>query len=397
MKLFKNGVGRPSAETLRKRKIFYIAVTIAATILITGTSFVVYHYASGINGGPKNATTDNCRMPYSSAKCKSKKNTTITKVQEMLDLLGYYEDSINGKFDSNTVKAVKNFQKEYDMTVDGYIGPQTLEELAKATDTDYFKVKYNKNGGSGNLNSQYNDIQTIIKGISTPISSTVLTKSGKTHVGYTGTVSIDGTKYKYGCFNANCVAGNQSRYSVDEIEEREDFGEKFYNYVYPIGTNLKNTAKNEETITLKAYYCSSNQKYNQKTSKCVKNSTTSSGSYNIFGQLTGYSVKCSGCDGRGYVGCANNQHPFSTTKYHYEDPTYGKIRVVAASSNYKCGSIIEIQSYNEGTTTKKAVKAIVLDRGVSGNVIDLLVSTNDFATKNIGRQNIKFKVIRNGW
>ena len=66
----------------------------------------------------------------------------------MLYTLGYYKKSygFDGNFGPKTVTAVKKFQKAYGLEKDGYIGPQTLEELAKATNTDYFKIKYNKNG-----------------------------------------------------------------------------------------------------------------------------------------------------------------------------------------------------------------------------------------------------------
>ena len=398
MKLFKNSVGRPSAETLKKRKIFCIAISVATILLVGGTAFTTLYFVNGITGKQKAAILDNCRIPYSTLKCSTAKNETIKKVQEMLKSLNYYTGKIDGNFKSSTVTAVKKFQKAYKLTADGYVGPETLEKLAIATDTDYFKVKYSKNGGSGVLNSQYNNLQTIIRGISTPISSTTLIKVGKTHVGYTGTTTINGKKYKYGCFDSNCVSGNQSKYSETEIKEREDLGETFYNYVYPIGTSLKNTAKSGQTVTLTAYYCSSNQKYDQKTSRCKKNSSTSSSaSYNISGQMTGYSTKCSGCNGKGLVACTNSQHPFSSTKYKYVDSTYGTVRVVAASPTYSCGTIIEIQEYKEGTKSIKGEIAIVLDRGVSGNTIDLLVSTNDFAINKIGRQNIKFKVLRKGW
>ena len=42
--------------------------------------------------------------------------------------------------------------------------------------------------------------------------------------------------------------------------------------------------------------------------------------------------------------------------------------------------------------------AIVLDRGVSGNVIDLLTDSKDYAVKKVGRvRNLEFEVLREGW
>lgn len=397
MKLLKNNVGRPSNDTLRKRKFICIAIAIITLLIVGGTGFTLYRYTTGINAKQRNASADNCRMPYSSSKCLLARNETIKNVQKMLNKLGYYKKiyGFDGNYGPKTVTAVKTFQKKYGLDVDGYIGPGTLEALAKATNTEYFKIIYNKNGGSGNLNSQYGNTQTIIKGVSTPMSSTKLSKNGKTHVGYTATSIVNGVEYIYGCFNANCVSGQQTRHSVASIKKEEKAGSTFYNYVFPVGTTLKNTAKNGQTVTMTAFYCSSGETYNQKTSKCVKSSTTSSsGSYNKTGTLTGYNGFCIGCSGK--TACNAYDVRKNLT---YKDSKYGNVRVVAMSKTYKCGTIIEIQSLVDGKT-QNAVKAIVLDRGgaITGNKIDLL-SLDDAKTinKEIGKQTVNFKVLRNGW
>lgn len=43
MKLFKNEVGRPSNETLRKRRIFYTVVAVLVVVIIGGGSFFIYN------------------------------------------------------------------------------------------------------------------------------------------------------------------------------------------------------------------------------------------------------------------------------------------------------------------------------------------------------------------
>lgn len=54
----------------------------------------------------------------------------IGLIQSMLSKLGYYpEGSVDDVFGPNTEKAVMNFQKDNDLTVDGIIGPETGEEL----------------------------------------------------------------------------------------------------------------------------------------------------------------------------------------------------------------------------------------------------------------------------
>ena len=267
--------------------------------------------------------------------------------------------------------------------------------MAKATKIDYFKVKYDKNGGSGNLNSQSNNIQTIIRGIPTKTSTTKLTKAGKTHVGYIAGTKVNGETYIYGCFNAYCTLDKRKIYSQTEIKQRQATGEKFYYFVAPIGISLNKTGTKGQVIYFKAAYCNTNQKYDQKTSKCVKiNSASSAASYNLEGKLTGYNGDCYGCIG--LTACNGYDVRNNLT---YPDKKYGNVRVVAMSSNYPCGTIIEIQSLYEGKT-KKAVKAVVLDRGgaITGNKIDLLsLQDSDYIYENIGSQTVKFKVLRKGW
>ena len=48
--------------------------------------------------------------------------------------------------------------------------------------------------------------------------------------------------------------------------------------------------------------------------------------------------------------------------------------------------------------SKEPIYAIILDRGVGGNDIDLLTENEDFARKKVGRvRNQTFEVIREGW
>lgn len=396
MKLLKNKVGRPSNDTLQKRKLFYIVISVAVVILTAITGFTLYHYVRVINGTEKNASASTCVIPYSNSKCKYARNSTIKQVQKMLNKLGYYKKSYgyDGNFGPKTLDAVKKFQSDYGLDVDGYIGPGTLEELAKATNTNYFKVQYDKNGGSGTLNSQYGNIQTIIRGIATPMSSTKLTKGRENHVGYTGTTIINGTEYRYGCFTEKCVSGKQSRYSVNAIKNNEKKGKPFYDYIYPIGAKLKSTAKNGETVKMTAFYCAADEVLKDNT--CKKASVpSSSGKYNITGSMTGYNGYCDGCSGITY--CLG----YDVRKnLKYTDKLYGPVRIVAMDlTYYPCGTIIEIEQFNEGTP-QKAIKAIVLDKGsaITNNKIDLLsLDEEPDIYKKIGKQEVKFKILRKGF
>ena len=108
------------------------------------------------------------------------------------------------------------------------------------------------------------------------------------------------------------------------------------------------------------------------------------------GDMTGYSADCPLCSGR--LGCTGQNVLDGTTTFNDND--YGNVLIVASSKNLPCGSII---TFNANFVSKEKSTAIVLDRGVLGNDIDLLVPSEDFARNNIGRHKITYDVLRFGW
>lgn len=114
--------------------------------------------------------------------------------------------------------------------------------------------------------------------------------------------------------------------------------------------------------------------------------------YTFTGELTGYAGDCPLCSG--YLACPPRTNVLKKGIY-YNDSTYGRIRIVASSKNYPCGTILK---FNVRKLSTDPIIAIVLDRGVSGNVIDLLTESEDYARKNVGRvRNLEFEVLREGW
>jgi hypothetical protein len=114
--------------------------------------------------------------------------------------------------------------------------------------------------------------------------------------------------------------------------------------------------------------------------------------YTFTGELTGYGGDCPLCSGR--VGCPPRINVLKEGIY-YKDKTYGTVRIVASSKNYPCGTILR---FNVKKLSADPIIAIVLDRGVSGNVIDLLTESEDYASKYVGRvKNLQFEVLREGW
>lgn len=65
------------------------------------------------------------------------KNSFIKELQLKLKILGYYNGSPDGMFEDDTNEAVKNFQSDNNLKVDGIVGPitwRTLNRSFAATD-----------------------------------------------------------------------------------------------------------------------------------------------------------------------------------------------------------------------------------------------------------------------
>lgn len=110
--------------------------------------------------------------------------------------------------------------------------------------------------------------------------------------------------------------------------------------------------------------------------------------YNGF--LTGYVANCPACSG--YLGCNGQNVLDGTTSYF--DEMYGEVYIVASSNNLPCGSIVQFEFAN---VSSDKIVAIVLDRGVLGTNLDLLVASEEFAIKNIGGKLISYNVLRRGY
>ncbi len=59
-----------------------------------------------------------------------------TLVQQKLKDLGYYTGSIDGILGTKSIQAIKNFQRDYGLTVDGIVGKNTLKALGLTTTTN---------------------------------------------------------------------------------------------------------------------------------------------------------------------------------------------------------------------------------------------------------------------
>ena len=111
----------------------------------------------------------------------------------------------------------------------------------------------------------------------------------------------------------------------------------------------------------------------------------------LSGDLTGYAADCALCNGT--LGCKYS-YDITDGKDYYDDPVYGRVKIVASSTNLPCGSIVRIYSTR---ISEEPTIAIVLDRGVRGNALDLLSPTLEYAYGNIGRSTITYDVLRFGY
>lgn len=105
------------------------------------------------------------------------------------------------------------------------------------------------------------------------------------------------------------------------------------------------------------------------------------------GNLTGYVADCPLCGGT--LGCTG-QNVLTNRITTYNDSQYGTVDIMASSTSLQCGSIVSYELNGVKRT------AIVLDRGVTGTNLDLLVSSENEAYS-IGRRNITYDVLRFGW
>lgn len=108
------------------------------------------------------------------------------------------------------------------------------------------------------------------------------------------------------------------------------------------------------------------------------------------GDVTGYAADCPLCNG--HLGCTGQNVLDRTTTY--SDKDYGNVRIVASSKKLACGSIV---TFKAPYLSSEPIIAIVLDRGVLGNDLDLLVESEYYARQNVGRHKLTYDVLRFGW
>ncbi|SDG80390.1 spore cortex-lytic enzyme [Desulfosporosinus hippei] len=64
---------------------------------------------------------------------RGSKGSEVTELQKKLVQLGYAVGTVDGKYGSKTEAAIRRFQKEHGLRVDGLAGTQTIKELKRLT------------------------------------------------------------------------------------------------------------------------------------------------------------------------------------------------------------------------------------------------------------------------
>ena len=90
---------------------------------------------NAIAGALKNAGVDTGSTTTGTALREGDKGTAVTELQTMLKSLKYYYGEITGSFGSLTKRAVRKFQDDNNLTVDGIAGTSTINLLRSKTGT----------------------------------------------------------------------------------------------------------------------------------------------------------------------------------------------------------------------------------------------------------------------
>ena len=96
------------------KKVFILCMVMMFVFVLGGTLYAVSYSAT--NQVTAVATTSQNKQ-----------------VQQRLKELGYHKGAIDGIFGRQTLQAVKNFQRDYGLVVDGIVGKKTLAKLGLST------------------------------------------------------------------------------------------------------------------------------------------------------------------------------------------------------------------------------------------------------------------------
>ncbi len=124
------------------------------------------------NTSVTNAVTDNGLKIGSNG-------TYVVKLQKWLKDQGYYAGDLDGSFGPYTEEAVKYFQNDSDIVVDGWVFTQTAGAMEDLNDINIFAVTFDSSTSSNDVKSSSTAIKTVEKN-ATKKSVTTAKKSATT-------------------------------------------------------------------------------------------------------------------------------------------------------------------------------------------------------------------------
>ena len=125
-----------------KNRKFIISFIFLTIIILASIGYFLYK---------KNNDTIEALSKYGS------RGSEVTQIQTKLKRWGYYTGNIDGIYGTQTVNAVKYFQRKNGLTVDGIAGPATLKAMGIMTSTS-------SSSSSSSYNSNLNLLSRVIYG-----------------------------------------------------------------------------------------------------------------------------------------------------------------------------------------------------------------------------------------
>jgi len=131
---------------LKNKKHIVIAIIASIIIVISLITTVIIIYKNK----QQNATVETLSK-YGS------RGSEVTQIQTKLKRWGYYSGNIDGIYGTQTVNAVKYFQRKNGLTADGIAGPATLKAMGIMTSSS-------SSSSSSSYNSNLNLLSRVIYG-----------------------------------------------------------------------------------------------------------------------------------------------------------------------------------------------------------------------------------------
>ena len=85
----------------------------------------------------------------------------VLKLQRALDILGYYNGELDGKYGNGTAEAVKKYQKDNDLDADGYAGKATVTSIFGSCSSRSLTTQPEPGSSTSTANSKYKTVSSI--------------------------------------------------------------------------------------------------------------------------------------------------------------------------------------------------------------------------------------------